>query len=125
MTSFSRADLDRIDAPEEVGISSYRPDGTLRPSVTIWGVATDAGYYVRSAHGPENGWFRRLVASGRGRLRAGGAEYDVTPVQPTDAEQAAVDAAYLGKYARYPSIVRGIVGPAWHPVTLRLDPSVP
>ena len=80
--------------------------------------------YVRSAHGPDNGWFRRAKASGRGRIQAGGVERDVT-FEPADgAPQDAIDAAYHAKYDQYgPAIVGPVVGPQAHPVTLRVVPA--
>ena len=115
--------LDTIGAAEEVGISSRRPDGSYRPEVTIWAVVVDGRLYVRSAYGADNGWFRRLVTSGAGRISGGGASADVVARRPSDLESTAVDRAYEAKYARYPRIVAGMVGPEHHDVTLRLDPA--
>ena len=53
------------------GSRSYRADGSLRPFVRIWFVWQGDELFVRSAYGPENGWFRRAVASGTGRIRPG------------------------------------------------------
>ena len=121
-TPWDDRDLATVASTEEVGITSRRPDGSLRPFVTIWAVVAERSVYVRSAYGTDNGWFRRAVRSGTGALRVGRAEHPVTFSPADDAVQDAVDAAYLAEYAGYPSIVRGIVGPSWHAVTLRLDP---
>ena len=64
-------ELGQIGAAEEIGLASRRPDGSLRPYVTMWVVRAGLGLYVRSAYGPDNPWYRRAVASGTGRLRAG------------------------------------------------------
>ena len=121
MSGWDAAQLSTVGATEELEISSYRADGSLRPFVTIWAVAVDGALYVRSAYGAENGWYRRLLASGRGRIRSGGVEVDVVPAHADGAVQSAVDAEYLRKFSHYPQIVHGIIGPAWHAVTLRLD----
>lgn len=117
-------ELRRIGAATELQIASRRPDGSLRPYVTIWTVRAGDGLYVRSAYGTGNPWFRRATASGSGRIRAAGIERDVTftPASQLDAEaQAAVDAAYHAKYDRYgPQIVGTVTGPHAAPVTLRL-----
>src|SRR5690348_16971983 len=102
-------DLARLGDTDELDITSTRADGSLRPYVTIWGVRAGDDLYVRSAYGPENGWFRRARASGTGRVRAGGVERDVTFAEPEPGVHDAVDAAYQAKYARYSSIVKGIV----------------
>ena len=119
-------ELRRIGAATELRIASRRPDGSLRPYVTIWTVRASDGLYVRSAYGTGNPWFRRAPASGTGRIRAAGLERDVTftPASELDAgTQAAVDAAYHAKYDRYgPQIVGTVTGPHAAPVTLRLVP---
>jgi len=124
MTStWNSADLERIAGPDELRISSHRKDGTLRPFVIIWAVRAGDSLYVRSAHGPENGWFRRAQSSGTGRIRVGGIERDVTFASVDLSEQPAVDDAYRDKYSRYAGIVRGMVGPSVYDITLRLDPA--
>ena len=62
---------------DELQIASRRTDGTLRSFVTIWVVRSGDDIYVRSAYGTENPWYRRALASGRGRIKAGGVERDV------------------------------------------------
>jgi hypothetical protein len=118
-------DLRRIGGATELQVASYRPDGTLRPYVTIWTVATGDRVYVRSAYGTDNPWFRRALAGGRGRIRAGGVERDVEFVRPDagDPVHGDVDAAYHAKYDRYgPAIVGSVTGDHATHTTLRLDP---
>ncbi|KRA25551.1 hypothetical protein ASD65_14850 [Microbacterium sp. Root61] len=104
MTEWTPQDLDRIGRAEELEIASRRPDGTLRPFITIWVVRVGDDVYVRSAHGGTNPWFRRAIASGEGRISAGGIERDVA-FEVIDAQDAAthaaLDAAYHAKYDRY------------------------
>ncbi|MBM9467855.1 DUF2255 family protein [Nakamurella sp. YIM 132084] len=69
MTSRTPEQLSRIEAAEEVQVSSHRPDGGLRPPVTIWVVGVGDEVFVRSAHGATNGWFRQARAAGTGRTR--------------------------------------------------------
>ncbi|WP_410611251.1 DUF2255 family protein [Amycolatopsis sp. lyj-109] len=123
-TEWTSDELRRIGGATELQIASYRPDGTLRPYVTIWAVAAAGGIEVRSAHGADNPWFRRALVSGRGRIQAGGVERDVTfaRLDAGDAAQADVDAAYHAKYDRYgPAIVGAVTGEHATHVTLRLD----
>jgi hypothetical protein len=119
-------ELRRADAATELQIATRRDNGSLRPYVTIWTVRAGEHLYVRSAYGADNPWFRRAIASGSARIRAGGIERDVTftPASELDAAtQAAVDAAYHAKYDRYgPQIVGTVTGPHAAPVTLRLIP---
>ncbi|AEE46416.1 DUF2255 family protein [Cellulomonas fimi] len=123
MTTWTTEELDRIGAADEVEVTSYRPDGSVRPAVTIWAVRSGDDVYVRSAYGPDNGWFRRARAAGVGRLRAGGVEREVTFESADPGVHADLDAAYHAKYDRYgPRIVGTVVGPEVVDVTLRLVP---
>jgi hypothetical protein len=124
MTSWTPTELDRIGRADEFQIASYRTDGTLRPYVTIWGVRVGESIYVRSAHGGDNPWYRRAIASGTGSIRAGGVERDVTFGRPEAERQASIDAAYHAKYDRYGArIVGTVVGAGLHELTLELIPS--
>jgi len=119
------ADELRVVAPvDELEVASRRTDGTLRPFVTIWFTVSDDDLYIRSAHGPQNGWFRRAKESGTGRVRIGSVEKDVTFEDGTDAAHDAIDAALHAKYDRYgPGPVGAIVGPSAAEVTLRVVPT--
>lgn len=123
MTAWDEAELRRIGAATELRISSRRPDGTLRPAVTIWHAAVGDALYVRSAHGPENGWFRRAVRSGTGRVTAGGVSKDVTFRLADGAVAPEVDAALHQKYDRYgPGPVGAITGTDAAATTLLVTP---
>lgn len=121
--TWTRDELSRIGGARELQVSSRRPDGTLRPYVTIWVVRANDDIYVRSAYGPNNGWFRRAQASGVGRIRAGGVERDVNFTEPPADAHPDIDAAYHAKYDRYgPAIVGSVVGERATKVTLRVVP---
>ena len=123
MTTWTNEELSRIGAAEELQLASTRPDGTLRPYVTMWVVQADDDLFVRSAAGPTNPWYRRAKASGVGRIRAGGLERDVTFAEASLNVQSSIDAAYHAKYDRYgPRIVGTVVGPAVASVTIKLVP---
>ena len=125
MTTWTGHDLDRIGTAEELELTSHRNDGSLRPYVTMWVVRDDDDVYVRSAHGPGNGWYRRAIASGTGRIRAGSHEADVEFTTADPGAHHAIDAAYHAKYDRYgPRIVGSVVGPDAADVTIRLVSSV-
>ncbi len=123
MTAWTYEELGRIGSTDELEVSSRRPDGTLRPFVTVWAVRLGDSVYIRSANGPENPWFARAVASGEGRIRAGGVERDVMFERPDEPIDGEVDREYHGKYDRYGAhIVNSVVGPAAARTTLRLVP---
>src|SRR5919202_1296905 len=123
MTPWTSDELRRIGGAEEVQLASVRPDGTLRPYVTMWVVRAGDDLYVRSAYGPDNPWYRRAKASGAGRIRAGGLERDIAFAEAAPDVHAAIDAAYHAKYDRYgPRIVGSVVGPDAEAVTIKLVP---
>lgn len=123
MPAWTADELDRIGRATEVAVASRRPNGTLSPYVTIWGVRSGDDIYIRSAYGPGNGWYRRAKARRAGRIRAGDVERDVQFAEPAADVHLAIDAAYHEKYDRYgPQIVGTVVGPSAAAVTLRLVP---
>jgi hypothetical protein len=116
-------ELSRIGGAQELKVSSRRQSGTLRPYVTIWVVRVGDDIYIRSAYGPDNGWYRRAKASGVGRIRAGGVERDVTFTEPPTDVHPNIDAAYHAKYDSHgPAIVGTVVGEQAANVTLRVLP---
>jgi hypothetical protein len=123
VSGWTADELSRIGRADELGIASRRPDGSIRPFITIWFVRLGDDLYVRSAHGYDNPWFQRALSSGQGRIRAGGVERDVTFEQPGPDITDDVHAAYHAKYDRYgPSIVGTVVSPEAARSTLRFVP---
>jgi hypothetical protein len=123
MTDWTADELDRIARSDELQVSSQRPDGSLRPYVTIWVVRSGDDLYVRSAYGPDNGWFRRAKASDKGRTHAGGVERDVAFEATGPSVDGDLHAAYHAKYDRYgPAMVGTVVSPEAAKCTLRLVP---
>jgi hypothetical protein len=123
MAAWTEEELSRIGDATELQLASTRPDGTLRPYVTMWVARVGDELYVRSAYGPDNPWYRRAKASGAGRIRAGGVERDVTFAETAGGVHAEIDTAYHAKYDGYgPQIVGTVVGPKAEAVTIRLVP---
>ena len=54
MTTWTNDELSKFGAAEELQLASSRPDGTLRPYVTMWVVRAGDDLYVRSAYGSNN-----------------------------------------------------------------------
>jgi len=124
MAAWDEGALRRIGGATELRVSSRRPDGSLRPYVTIWHVAVGDALYLRSAHGPENGWFRRAVRSGAGRISSGGVEQDVTFRVADLALGPEVTAALHAKYDRFgPGPVGAITGGDAAATTLLVMPA--
>ena len=123
MSGWTAAELATVGAADELDLASRRSDGSLRRFVTIWGARLGDDLYVRSAHGHDNPWFQRALASGEGRVRAGGVERDIAFEVPGSDVDTDLSAAYHAKYDRYgPSIVGTVVSPEAARSTLRLVP---
>jgi hypothetical protein len=123
MSPWSDDELRRAGDATELQLAPRRTDGTLRTYTTMWVIRVGDDLYVRSAGGPDRPWYRHALASGTGRIRAGGVQADVTFGQAAPDTNEAVDAAYHSKYDRYgPQIVGSVVGAAAHRVTIRLVP---
>lgn len=123
MTAWTADELAAIGTADELRIASRRPDDSLRPFVIIWVVRAGDDLYVRSAYGRSNPWFRRALAAGTGRIRAGGVEKDVTFAAAAADAHGAIDAAYHAKYDRHgPAIVGTVTGAEVEATTLRLVP---
>jgi hypothetical protein len=124
MSGWIQDDFAKIGRATELQIASRRPDGSLRPFVTIWVVRAGDDIYVRSAHGYDNGWFQRALHSDGGRIKAGGVERDVRFEQAGADVADAVTTSYRAKYDRYgPAIVATVVSAESLRSTLRVIPT--
>jgi hypothetical protein len=123
MTSWSESQLDKFGSAEEVQIASVGGDGTLGKPTTIWAVRHGDDLFIRSVRGRQAHWFRGTQESHEGRLRAGGVQQDVTFIDAGHDLDAAIDAAYRGKYGRYAgSILNSVLTPEARSATLKLVP---
>jgi hypothetical protein len=93
VAGWTPSELDQTGRAGGSQISSRRADGSPRPFVTIWEVRSGDGIFVGSAYGPSNAWYRRALASGTGRIRAGGVERDIRLAAADHVLQRAIDAA--------------------------------
>jgi hypothetical protein len=125
MTSWTRNDLERIGAADELQLASFKKDGTLRKPVIIWVVRVGDDLYVRSYRGREGAWFRHTQRRHEGRISAGGVTKNVTFVDVSDDEALnnEIDAAYQSKYQRYSATyVDPMIAPQARATTLKLVP---
>ena len=123
MDTWTSDELKRVGEAEELQIAPRRQDGTLRKPVTIWVVRVGDDLYVRSYRGRGGSWFRAAQANRQGHIRAGGVEKDVTFVPESDSGlNNQIDAAYRGKYGRYPQYVAPMMTAEVRSTTLKLVP---
>lgn len=102
MATWTKDELDRINAETYFTVGATLADGTTPKTVDIWSVPVGERIFIRSYNGTQGKWYAPAVETGRGRISAGGVEKAVRFVQvdPEDEEtNQAVDASFLQKYA--------------------------
>ncbi len=123
MTQWTSDQLDKIGKAEEVQIASVGRDGKLRKQVTVWAVRHGDDLYVRSVRGRDGHWFRGTEERHEGRIRAGGAQQDITFVEADRNIDNEIDAAYGDKYRRYAGrILESVLTPEARTSTLKIVP---
>jgi hypothetical protein len=123
-TTWTRDQLARIGAADELEVAALRRGGALREPVTVWVVRSGDDLYVRAWRGRTAAWFRGARVRHEGRIRAGGGERDVTFVEVDgDDTNDQIDDGYRTKYRRYGSrLVDPMVSPEARSATLKLVP---
>jgi hypothetical protein len=124
MDVWTKDEVEKIGAADELQVASVRRDGTLSNAVTIWIGRVGDDLYVRSYKGHGGAWFRVAQLRHEGRIRAGGIEKDVTFVEENDPGiNDKVDAAYRTKYRRYGAqYVAAMVAAEARSTTMKLVP---
>jgi hypothetical protein len=123
MSDWTRDELAKIGAAEEVQIAPFGPEGSPRKPVTVWIARQGDDLYVRSVRGRSGHWFRGTQERHEGRIRAGGIQQDVTFVDADNDINDQVDAAYRAKYRRYAgSILNSVLTPDARATTIKLVP---
>jgi hypothetical protein len=98
MTTWTRDELNKIAAAQELELAPIRRNGTARNPVVIWIVRLGDDLYVRCAYGRSSAWFRGAQMRHEGRMRAGGVEKDVIFMDADANLNDEIDAAYRAKY---------------------------
>lgn len=98
-------EVERIGGAQELRITSYRNDGSLRRWTPIWVVRVDDALYIRSAYGADGAWYRHAI-QGKARVAAAGIEADVDLEPVDEVTNRRVAEAYSAKYSNQPSSLR-------------------
>src|SRR4051794_29647996 len=103
MTTWSKQELDKIGAAEDLHISPFREDGSTYGTPTwIWSVVVDDGLYVRAYNGQSSRWHQAAMRQKAGRITVAGITKEVT-FEPVGAGiQNRIDDAYRAKYQNSP-----------------------
>lgn len=101
MKAWTRDEIDKLGAAEEIEIAPLGRQGKTRSPVTIWIVRLGDDLYARSAYGRGSAWFRAAQVRHEGRIRTGDVEKDVSFPDAEPKLNDEIDAAYRAKYRRH------------------------
>ena len=103
MTAWSKNELHKIAAADDLHIAPFRDDGVTHGTPTwIWSVAVDNDLYVRAYNGKNSRWYKSAIKQKAGRVLAAGMTKEVT-FEPVDGPiNAPIDDAYRAKYKGSP-----------------------
>jgi hypothetical protein len=123
MKTWTRDELSKFEAADEIEIATLGGDGSPRKAVTIWIVRLGDDLYIRSAYGRGSAWFRGLQRLREGRIRVGGVQKDVSFLDAALKLNDEIDAAYRAKYRRQGAqYVNMLVSPEARSASLKLLP---
>lgn len=122
MSSWPRAELERIAETDDLHVAPLREDGETYGTPTwIWSVAVDDSLYVRAYHGRDSRWYKAAVGQRAGRISAAGMTKEVA-FEPVDGPiNERIDGAYRAKYDGNPYL-SPMVGAGARSATVRIVP---
>jgi hypothetical protein len=123
MNTWTTDELEKINASDELELSTIGQDDQLRNPVTIWVVRLGNDLYIRAVKGPTGLWYRHALERHIGHIEAGGVKKDVTFVEADKESKDDIDTIYKSKYSRYgDKIVGSTLTPQAQEATLKLIP---
>ena len=84
MNTWSKEELSKIAATDDLHIAPFREDGVTYGTLTwIWSVAVDDALYARGYNGQNSRWYQAAVRQKAGRITAAGVTKEVV-FEPID-----------------------------------------
>jgi len=122
MTTWSKEELHRIAAADDLHIAPFREDGATYGTPTwIWSVAVDDALYVRGYNGQKSRWYQAALRQKAGRIIAAGLTKEVA-FEPVDGPiNDHVDDAYRAKY-RDSQYLGPMIGARARAATIKITP---
>jgi hypothetical protein len=113
MSAWSKNELHKIAAADDLHIAPFRDDGKTYGTPTwIWSVAVDNDLYVRAYNGKKSRWYKAALKQRTGRIIAAGITKEVSFEAASGAIDDRVDEAYRAKYKGSPYLNPMITGAA-------------
>lgn len=101
--TWSKDELRRIAASDDLHIAPLRPDGRTYGTPTwIWSVVVDDSLYVRAYNGKKSRWHQAALSQKEGRITSAGMTKEVAFEPVFGPIQERIDEAYRLKYRGSP-----------------------
>jgi hypothetical protein len=103
MAEWSKDELTKIAAADDLHISPFRDDGVTYGTPTwIWSVVVDGDLYVRAYHGQQSRWYHAAMKQKRGRISVAGLTKELEFQSAGQSFNGRIDDAYRAKYESSP-----------------------
>ncbi len=122
MITWSKDELDKIAASDDLHVAPFREDGKTYGTPTwIWSVVVNDTLYARAYSGKRSRWYQAALRQKAGRIIASGMTREVS-FEPVDgAINDRIDEAYRAKYRDNP-YVEPMIGARARSATVRITP---
>lgn len=120
MSTWTTAELRRLEQLNEIRVAGRRKDHTLRTLTIVWHVVVNNSLYVRSVRGADGNWYKGVIRHHEGAITLNGDTRDVTYIPDATVDDE-IDKAYFDKYGNG-SPTRAITNAAAKATTLRIEP---
>jgi len=122
MSTWTKAELRKIAASDDLHIAPFRDDGKTYGTPTwIWSVAVDNDLYVRAYNGGNSRWYKAALKQKAGRIIAAGITKEVAFESVSGSINSSIDDAYKTKYKGSPYLSPMITGAA-RMATIKITP---
>jgi len=122
MNTWSKDELRKIAAADDLHISPFREDGRTYGTPTwIWSVVVDDALYVRAFNGQTSRWYQAARRQKAGRIAVAGMTRDITFDPVTGPINDRIDDAYRTKY-KGSSYLSPMIGADARSATVKVTP---
>ena len=122
MSHWTKAELKKIAAADDLHISPFREDGVTYGTPTwIWSVVVGDALYARAYSGRNSRWYKAAITQKAGRIRIAGMERDVEFEPVSGNLNPQIDEAYRAKYRTSPYLAP-MIGDRARAATVRINP---
>jgi hypothetical protein len=121
MSTWSKDELQKIAATDDLHISPFREDGKAYGTPTwIWSVVVDDSLYVRAYNDQKSRWYQAALRQKAGRISAAHMKKEVS-FETVNNTIDRIDDAYRAKYKTRPYL-KPMIGPSARSATIKVVP---